>query len=54
MRTIYIQRDTEDPDEDMDQIRADVDLFIDGRRAAGVTNGLAALAGLYKTRSTSS
>lgn len=31
MRTVYIQRTTEDQHEDMDQVRKDVDLFIDGR-----------------------
>lgn len=30
MRTIYIQRTTEDRDEDMETIREQVDLFVDG------------------------
>jgi hypothetical protein len=47
MRTIYIHRDTEDPEEDMDQIRADVDLFLDGTRSTGAKGGLLALADLY-------
>ncbi|WRT65408.1 haloacid dehalogenase, type II [Kwoniella shivajii] len=44
MKTIYIQRDTEDPDEDMDIIRDQVDLFIDGRSSAGDKGGLMRLA----------
>ncbi|KAI0917170.1 hypothetical protein AcW1_007564 [Taiwanofungus camphoratus] len=35
MKTVYIQRSTEDPDEDMEAIKADVDLFIDGTREGG-------------------
>lgn len=31
MKTVYIQRSTEDPDEDMTAVKEDVDLFIDGR-----------------------
>ena len=30
MQTAYIQRATEDPDEDMDAVRGEVDLFVDG------------------------
>jgi len=40
MRTIYVRRDTEDPDENMEQVRAEVDLFIDGRRSTGASGGL--------------
>ncbi|WVR04090.1 haloacid dehalogenase, type II [Kwoniella sp. DSM 27419] len=46
MRTIYIQRDTEDPDEDMERIKAEVDLFVDGRTATGSQGGLNHLAAL--------
>ncbi|KZV87131.1 HAD-like protein [Exidia glandulosa HHB12029] len=31
MKTVYIQRATEDPEEDMAKVRSEVDLFIDGR-----------------------
>lgn len=48
MRTIYIQRDTEDPEEDMNVIRAEVDVFIDGRRATGSNGGLRTLAGMFE------
>jgi hypothetical protein len=44
MRTIYIQRRTEDPDEDMDLIRADVDAFIDGIDCSSSHGGLIAVA----------
>jgi len=44
MKTIYIQRTTEDLDEDMDRVKADVDLFIDGRDERG---GLLKLAELW-------
>ena len=30
MKTIYVQRSTEDQTEDMKQVRDDVDFFIDG------------------------
>ena len=30
MKTIYVQRPTEDLSENMDQVRDDVDFFIDG------------------------
>lgn len=30
MKTIYVQRTTEDPAEDMNQVRDEVDFFIDG------------------------
>jgi hypothetical protein len=43
MRTVYIQRTTEDPDEDMDKVKADVDLFLDGANERG---GLVKLAEL--------
>ena len=32
MKTIYIQRSTEDPTEDMKQVRDEVDFFIDGTK----------------------
>ena len=41
MNTVYIQRSTEDPDEKMDDIRKEVDLFIDGLNG---NNGLLELA----------
>ncbi|WVQ83525.1 haloacid dehalogenase, type II [Cryptococcus sp. DSM 104549] len=44
MRTIYIHRDTEDVFQDMAKIRSEVDLFIDGRTAAGLNGGLVELA----------
>jgi hypothetical protein len=44
MKTIYIRRTTEDLDEDMDKVKADVDLFIDGRDERG---GLLELAKLW-------
>lgn len=43
MRTVYIRRATEDPDEDMDAVRSEVDVFIDG---AGGRGGLLALSEL--------
>ncbi|WWD16812.1 haloacid dehalogenase, type II [Kwoniella shandongensis] len=46
MRTIYIQRDTEDPDEEMALIRSEVDLFIDGRLWVGTKGGMNELAGI--------
>jgi hypothetical protein len=46
MKTIYIRRTTEDLDEDMDKVKADVDLFIDGRDERG---GLLKLAELWNT-----
>lgn len=30
MNTVYIRRDTEDVDEDMDRIREEVDVFLEG------------------------
>lgn len=42
---MYIQRSTEDPDEDMEQVKNDVDLFIDGRDGAGGLVELAELSG---------
>jgi hypothetical protein len=44
MRTVYVQRDTEDPGEDMRAVAADVDWFIDGTTGAGPRGGLVALA----------
>ena len=32
VRTVYIQRTTEDLDEDMKQVRKEVDFFIDGTK----------------------
>ena len=43
MRTTYIQRTTEDLDEDMDVIRNEVDHFIDGT-VTSPSHGLDALA----------
>ncbi|KAJ9611096.1 hypothetical protein H2200_004279 [Cladophialophora chaetospira] len=45
MRTVYIQRTTEDPQESMDRIRAEVDVFIDGRDATA-PDGLGKVASL--------
>jgi len=47
MKTIYIQRSTEDPDENMETVRTEVDLFIDGRQHDG---GLMDLSALYSGR----
>lgn len=46
MKTAYIRRETEDPDEDMAQIRAETDYFFDiATSAAGAADyGLSALA----------
>ncbi|KZP01042.1 HAD-like protein [Calocera viscosa TUFC12733] len=41
MKTVYIHRETEDPQEDMSKVRQDVDLFLDG---ISPWNGLLALA----------
>ena len=46
MKTIYVQRITEDPDEDMDQVKTDVDIFIDG---TDERIGLLKLAELWNT-----
>jgi hypothetical protein len=43
MRTAYIQRTTEDHTEDMVQVKAEVDVFIDGTKA-GKDYGLGRLA----------
>ncbi|KAF8591338.1 haloacid dehalogenase [Ramaria rubella] len=43
MKTIYIQRTTEDPQEDMNIVRAEVDLFIDGIDEKGGLLKLAAM-----------
>lgn len=45
MKTVYIQRNTEDPDEDMERIRSEVDVFIDGTSGKGGLISLAALFG---------
>lgn len=47
MRTVYIQRTTEDQNESMDQIQGEVDLFIDGRDGT-VSCGLSRLADLLR------
>jgi hypothetical protein len=44
MRTIYIQRRTEDPEEDMSAVRADVDWFVDGIDCATDRGGLVTVA----------
>jgi hypothetical protein len=44
MRTVYIRRDTEDPEEDMSQLQHEFDWFIDGRSAGGARAGLVRLA----------
>ncbi|QDS77119.1 hypothetical protein FKW77_000971 [Venturia effusa] len=46
MGTVYIHRETEDPEEDFDDVRNEVDLFVDGRTGTNGSNvsGLAALA----------
>jgi len=49
MKIVYIQRSTEDPDQDMSAVQAGVDLFIDGR---GEGSGLLELARhVYAARS---
>ncbi|KAF8208306.1 haloacid dehalogenase [Mycena galopus ATCC 62051] len=47
MKTIYIHRNTEDVDEDMDLIRTEFDAFVDGT-AAGSDGGITAVAALLK------
>ncbi|KAJ7094001.1 haloacid dehalogenase [Mycena belliarum] len=42
MKTIYVQRTTEDLDEDMDRIRTEFDAFVDGT-AEGVSGGISAV-----------
>lgn len=44
MKTIYIRRATEDPDEDMEAVKKETDLFIDGRIEQG---GLLRLSSLW-------
>jgi len=44
LRTVYIRRTTEDPEENMEQIEREVDIFIDGRDPQG---GLLRLATLW-------
>ena len=34
MKTVYVQRTTEDGDENMQQVRKDVDFFLDGTRGS--------------------
>ena len=34
MKTAYIQRDTEDLDEDLAQVKKDVDFFLDGTKGS--------------------
>ena len=45
IKTVYIQRSTEDGDEDMQQVRKDVDFFLDGRNGTHEC-GLAELANI--------
>jgi 2-haloalkanoic acid dehalogenase type II len=50
MQTVYIQRPTEDPTEDMNRIRAEVDVFVDGcdgDRLAGLAQ-IAHMLGAYE------
>lgn len=49
MKTIYIQRQTEDPDEDIDKIKSEMDLFIDGRYGSK-ESGLLELARILKNQ----
>jgi hypothetical protein len=44
MRTIYIQRDTEDKEEQMDILRSEFDWFVDGTRKLAATGGLSIVA----------
>lgn len=43
MQTAYIRRDTEDPDEDMEEAEEEFDVFVDGR-GGGKDVGLSKLA----------
>lgn len=43
MQTAYIRRDTEDPEEDMEEVEREIDYFFDGR-GGGVEVGLNKLA----------
>jgi hypothetical protein len=44
MRTIYIQRTTEDPEEDMSVVRDEVDWFVDGVNVVDGRGGLCIVA----------
>jgi hypothetical protein len=44
MRTIYIERSTEDPSEDMAAVRAEVDWFVDGTDCTTEQGGLITIA----------
>lgn len=46
MNTVYIRRDTEDLDEDMDRIRSEVDVFLEGGESGEDDGPLAKLADL--------
>lgn len=50
MRTAYIQRTTEDPDEDMEKVKGDVDIFI-GLEEKGGKVGLEQLTDFLLQRS---
>jgi hypothetical protein len=43
MQTAYIRRETEDPEEDMEEVQREIDYFVDGR-GGGVEVGLNKLA----------
>jgi hypothetical protein len=45
MKTIYIHRKTEDPEEDMEKLKREFDWFIDGTKGDG-KDGLVVLAEL--------
>jgi hypothetical protein len=47
MKTVYIQRNTEDLTEDMDQIRTEFDAFVDGT-TGDLNGGIPAVAALLK------
>ena len=48
MRTAYLQRWTEDPNEDMDIVRAENDIFIDARQATAESGGLFELVNMIR------
>ncbi len=41
LRTVYIHRNTEDLGEDMEQVRTEVDMFVDGTKPGGGLTELA-------------
>jgi hypothetical protein len=47
MRTVYIQRKTEDLDEDMDRIKTEFDAFVDGTTDE-LGRGIPAVAAILK------